>query len=253
MRRDPLKHVKALLHSVAMLTGASRGIRLFALLLVCLVLAHSAADGKDARVDEAAWQLRHEDDATGTRVWLRHRKGELPAFRATTTIEARLVALAAVLLDPTRTHEWVYRTREAMLLKSDGPLRGVSLVVTAMPWPLLDREAVVVWAMAQDPQTLAITLVGHGDAGWLPLRHDRVRMPAFESRWQLTPRADGRVDVLFEGHGDPGGNLAHSPLREFLASSLWEGPLHTLVGFREIVQRPVYSLAELPFLREPSR
>lgn len=145
------------------------------------------------------------------------------------------------------------RPRQAVLLASDGPLSGISFVVTAMPWPLLDPEAIVVWAMTQDPRTLSVEITGHGEPGRLPLRPDRVRMPSFESRWLLTPRADGRIDVLFEGNGNPGGNLALPPLCDILAVAVWEGPWHTVMALREIVQRPVYAQAELPFLRETGR
>ena len=54
-------------------------------------------------------------------------------------------------------------------------------------------------------------------------------------------------------HGDPGGNLARPPLRDFLAAALWEGPWQTVMALREIVRRPIYAQAELPFLREPKR
>jgi len=201
--------------------------------------------------EDPAWVLKQEDATTGTRVWLRERPGATPAFRATTTISARLSALAAVLLDATRTHEWVYRTREAVLLASDGPTRGVSLVVTAMPWPLEDRESIVAWEMTQDPDTLAVTLAGRSAPDRLPPHPGRVRMPEFESRWQLTPRADGRVDVRFEGSGNPGGNLALPLLRDFVGLAVWQGPWHTVRALGEIVRRPEFARAELPFIREP--
>lgn len=219
-------------------------VTLAALLLVAGAAVRAAgADG---------WQLRQEDPATETRVFTRERPEGLPEFRAETTIPARLASLAAVLLDPTRTQDWVFRAREAMLLSSDGPTRGVTLVVTTMPLPLRDRESIVEWAMTQDPQTLVVTMAGHSVADRLPPHPERVRMPSFESRWQLSPRPDGRVDVLFEGYADPGGNLALPWLRSFVAAAVWEAPWHTVRALREIVQRPPFPQAELPFLREPA-
>lgn len=214
-----------------------------------LLLAAAAAVLAD---DADGWQLRQEDPQTETRVWTRERPEGLPEFRAATIIPARLASLAAVLLDPTRTQDWVYRAREAVLLSSDGPTRGVTLVVTAMPLPLSDRESIVDWAMTQDPQTLVVTMAGHSVPDRLPPHPDRVRMPGFESRWQLSPRADGRVDVLFEGFADPGGNLALPWLRRFVAAAVWEAPWHTVRALSEIVQRPPFPQAELPFIREPA-
>jgi hypothetical protein len=202
--------------------------------------------------DDASWQLRQEDPVTGLRVWLRERAGQAPAFRATMPLQARLSAVAAVLLDHTRTQDWVFRARESVLLESDGPARGVTLVHTALPWPLADRESVVSWQMTQDPQTLVVTMAGHAVPHAQPTAPGRVRMPAFESRWQLTPLPGGWLDVRFEGHGDLGGNLARPLLRDFVGQAAWQAPWHTLQGLREIVQRPEFSQAVLPFIREPA-
>jgi hypothetical protein len=214
---------------------------------VALVLTAFAA----APQDDAGWVLKQQDGET--RVWLRERPGEMPAFRAETVVDASLSSLAAVLLDSSRTPEWVYRAREAVRLQSDGPTRGVSLVVTAMPFPLRDRESIVAWEMTQDPQTLVVTLAGRSAPDALPPNPERVRMPSFESRWVLAQRPDGRVDVRFEGQGDPGGNLALPVLRQFVAAAVWEGPWHTVRALHDIVRRPPFPDARLPFIREPPR
>ncbi|MBB4843422.1 hypothetical protein HNP55_001941 [Paucibacter oligotrophus] len=202
---------------------------------------------------EADWQLRQEDLATETRVWLQPRPQGLPAFRASTVLASRLSALAALLLDHKRSADWVYRTREAVLLSSDGPTRGVTLVVTAMPFPLSERESVVAWTLSQDPHTLVVTLSGQAAAPAPPPHPERVRMTAIESRWTFAPRADGRVDVQFEGQGEPGGNLALPLLRDFAAAAVWEGPWRTVLALREMVGKPEYAQAQLPFIREPAK
>lgn len=203
--------------------------------------------------DDASWRVHETDPAVPVSVSLRERPGALPAFRATTVVEARLAALAAVLLDATRTHEWVYRVRRAELLHSDGPARGVTLVITGMPFPLADRESVVAWAMTQDPQTLVVTLSGREAPDGPPPHPDRVRMPTFESSWTLSPRSDGRVDVVFEGAGDLGGSLDNPLLRHFAGAAAWEAPWQTVRGLREMVGRPEFAQAQLDFIREPSR
>jgi hypothetical protein len=209
------------------------------------------ATAASAQGQDLDWRLREEDTEVPTRVYLRDRPGAVPAFRGTTVIAARLASLTAVLLDPTRTQDWVYRARSAELLSSDGPTRGVTRVVTAMPLPLDDREAVVAWEMTQDPQTLAVTLAGRNAPDAPPPHPGRVRMPTFESRWTLTPRADGRVDVAFEGLGDLGGNLDNALLRHFIAAVVWQGPWYTLRRLHEMVRLPEFAQVHLPFIREP--
>jgi hypothetical protein len=203
--------------------------------------------------DMPEWRLQREDPATSTRVWSGRRPDGVPAFRATTVVDARLSSLAAVLLDTERAPEWVYRLREAVLLRTEGPTRGVTLVVTNMPFPLADRESVVAWEISQDPRTLDVMVACRAATDSPPQRPDRVRMAVFESRWVLSPRPDGRVDVLFEGMGDPGGNLAWPVLRHFAGAAVWEGPWQTLLALHRIVRQPPFPQAELRFIREPGR
>lgn len=230
------------------LSPARVGVRAV-LCAMCLGLV--ALVPAQAQEADASWRLRETDPEVPVSVYLRERPGALPAFRASTVIEARLSALAAVLLDATRTQDWVYRTRRAELLQSDGPTRGVTLVITGMPFPLADRESVVAWEMTQEAQTLVVTLSGRNAPDVLPPHPDRVRMPTFESRWTLTPRTDGRVDVVFEGLGDPGGSLNSPLLRHFASAAAWEAPWHTLRALHEMVRRPEYAQAQLDFIREP--
>ena len=224
-------------------------------LLLAAVLPAAAALAQP----ESPWLLRHADPDTGTQVWLRDRGDQAPAFRASTRVAARLSSLAALLLDSERLPAWVYRTRSVQQLQQDSAQQGVSLVVTAMPWPLDDRESVVAWRLQQSASTLVITLSGRGvePAGqpWLPEpAPGRVRMPSFASQWVFAPVAGsaGQVDVVFEGHGDPGGSLASPLLRGFVVAAIWEAPLQTVNALRHMVQRPEYRDAVLPFITEPA-
>lgn len=222
-------------------------MRRAAFVLACWASAAPAAAAQAA----PDWRLMAEDEQLPARVWLRDRPGGFPAFRASTVIEARLSSLAAVLLDSTRTPDWVYRAREARVLRSDGPTRGVSLVVTAMPFPLSDRESVIAWEMTQDAATGVVTLQGRDTTEAPPPDPRRVRMVPVESRWVLAPRADGRVDVTLEGLGDPGGSLSSPLLRGVVGQAVWQGPWETVRALHRIVREPGFAQVVLPFIREP--
>lgn len=215
--------------------------------LVLLVAATQSVPQEDP-----TWRLRTEDADLPARVYLRDRPGAAPAFRATTVIDARLSALATVLLDASRTQDWVYRVRHAELLQSEGPNRGITLVITGMPFPLADRESVVSWEMTQDPQTLVVSLKGQQAPHAPPSHPARVRMPVFESLWTLAPRSDGRVDVMFEGMADLGGNLDGPVLRHFVSAAVWQGPWNTVLALHRMVRLPEYAQATLGFIREPA-
>lgn len=203
--------------------------------------------------DDAPWQLRQFDEASGTSVYLRARGDDTPAFRCVTHLRVRLATLVAVLLDTDGMPEWVFRTRRVVRLEADATsTSGVSQVVTAMPWPLLDREAIVAWRITQETETLAVTIDGRSAPERLAPTPGLVRMPSFESQWRFSPLANGTVEVRFEGHGDPGGKLALPALRGFVDAAVWQGPLQTMKALRGVVTRPDYRDAMLPFIREPA-
>ena len=223
-------------------------------LLACISLWCPA----QAQADAAAWRWHSTDADSGTQVWLQDRGDLPPAFRASTRVKARLSSLVSLLLDSASMPEWVYRTRSVRSLHQQSPQQGDSLVVTALPWPLDDREAVVSWRLQQSPATAVVTLSGRSVEStgqpWLPEpAAGRLRMPSFASQWTLAPvaGAPGEVDVSFEGHGDPGGNLALPLLRSFVNAAIWQAPLQTVIALRRMVQRPMYRDAVLPFITEP--
>lgn len=197
------------------------------------------------------WLLRHADPSTQTTVHTRDRGDAPTQFRAVTRLRVRLSALTAVLLDTERMPQWVYRTREALSLESSTPSSGIALVVTAMPWPLNDREAVVAWRLQQHASTGEVVMEGHSAPDRAPPAPGRVRMPTFESRWRFMPLETGEVQVSFEGEADLGGNLGHPLLRDFVRSAAWQAPLQTIEGLRHMVLQAPYRDAVLDFVREP--
>lgn len=214
---------------------------------LALLLAHAAAQ------TDAPWLLRDVHEPSGTEVFTRDRANGVPEFRAVTRMKARLSALAAALLDVEAMPSWVYRTRSVANIEAVSPIEGYSQVIIGMPWPFDDREAIVHWNLSQDAATGAVTLSGTSAPDKLPANPALVRMPSFESSWTFTPLAGGEVEVVFQGHGDPGGNLASPLLRSFVGSAAWKGPLATIVELRRVVARPEIASAVLPFIHEPER
>jgi len=220
------------------------------LVLAALTFFLNPADAAPA--DESPWQLRHVEPETDTRIYLRSRGAAVPAFRGVTRLQARLSTLVALLLDTEQMPEWVFRVRRVRPIEAPDPMHGVTQVITGMPWPLQDREAIVAWTLTQDAMTAVVTMDGRSAPDKLAPDAQFVRMPAFESQWRLTPLPGGLVEVQFTGLGDPGGNLAVPPLSYFMHGAVWEAPLATLNGMRRMSERPVFRDATLAFVREPA-
>ncbi len=214
-----------------------------------LVLVSGAAAGGPLEEAEG-WHLRHVDETQGIEIYQRDRPDHMPEFLAVTRVTARLSTLVAVLRDVQAMPRWVYRTREVQVLDGSGGMRGLVRVLTAMPWPLNDREAIVEWQWRQDPVSGEVRLDSTRSAQRAAPMDGVVRMPQFNSQWRFLPQPGGVVEVRFTGHGHMGGNLGTEPLRSFVATAAWLAPLETMRGLREMIQLPGYQNARVPFIRE---
>jgi hypothetical protein len=124
-------------------------------------------------------------------------------------------------------------------------------IVNSLPLPLYDRDVIVHSRITQDARTLQLTFRGSGVADIAPRDERYVRMPVVESSWTFTPLADGMVEVVFQGHGDPGGSLSSVLLAWFVRLSISEAPHKTMLNMKQLVSRPEYQAARYSFIREP--
>jgi hypothetical protein len=217
--------------------------------LAALIAAGLLPSGA-ARADE--WQLKIEDAQADIRVYYRTHESGFTEFRAVTHVRSQLSGLVALFRDVDTMPEWVYRNRKAATLTRISDTEVYAYTVSEMQWPLKDRDAVVHTTLSQDPETLAVTIRGRGVPGHIPENEAYVRMRAVESFWRFTPSGSGMVEVVFQGHGDPGGNLSSGLLQWVTRLVLWEAPFYTLLGLQKVVFRDAYQAGSFDFIREPA-
>ena len=217
-------------------------LRFAALVAVLHLPPASAADD---------WQLKVADAEAGIQVYSRVTEQGYPEFRGVTRVRSRLSAFVALFKDIDRMPEWAFRVRKAERLKVISETESYIHIINSLPLPLYDRDVIVHSTITQDAGTLQLTFRGSGVQDFAP-RNDRfVRMPVVESVWTFTPLPDGMVEVVFRGHGDPGGSLSSVLLAWFVRLSISEAPYHTMLQVKKRVSQPEYQAARYPFITEP--
>jgi hypothetical protein len=109
--------------------------------------------------------------------------------------------------------------------------------VSNAPWPVSDRDAVVKTTIIRDPTSRAVQIRSHAVPKLIPEEKGHIRVQMVDSRWDLTPLPDNRVEVSYFVHSDPGGQIP----TWLINSMVIDQPFNTLRNLRDI-------LKELPYI-----
>ncbi len=194
------------------------------------------------------WQKAEMDGDKPIAVYTRSVKGsDFIATRGVTTVKASLGALVHLIADTDSFPDWMHQIKHARILEQFSQTERLTYTAQDSPWPVKDRDMVVYSKLSQNPDTkeVVIHMAARPDA--YPEQDGHVRIPEMTNRWQLTPKGDGKISVIYEIHANPGGSLS---ARIYNATAA-ETPLKTLQGLRRIIEQPKYRDARMPGIKEP--
>ncbi len=217
-------------------------LRLLSLLLCSCLMFSVLAEAADAN-----WQLSVDRD--DIRIWKRREPGsDVMAFRAETTMTTSLSGLMTLFYDIDNAPKWLDHTRRVTALQRDDQNREyVLLMETYMPWPLKDRDAVIVGWWWQDAATGTVFMRGKSaPRGRYPENPDYLRYYDMRSDWSFTPLGNGHVKVVMEGHADPAGSLPTWAVNLLIQ----ESPFKTLRNMRAQVVNDRYQKARFEGIDE---
>lgn len=210
------------------------------LMLSCLMFSTLAVAADNS------WQLSVDKD--DIKVWKRREQGsDVMAFRAETTMATSLSGLMTLFYDIDNAPKWLDHTRRVTALQRDDENREyVLLMETYMPWPLKDRDAVIVGWWWQEPGGTILMRGKSAPRGRYPENPDYLRYYDMRSDWSFTPLGNGRVKVVMEGHADPAGSLPTWAVNLLIQ----ESPFKTLRNMRKTVVSDRYQKARFPGVEE---
>lgn len=192
------------------------------------------------------WALARRDDPRDIRVYVRPMPGSTyKRFYATTRVQARLSTVVAALSDVTAMPEWIARMRSAQLLRRDANREVWVHTVYRLPYPFLEREAVLHSTLRQDNSGV-VEVSTRAEPGMVPPHPRRVRLLNLQSLWRLTPERNGTVKIELWGEGDPGGYVPHL----LFNYNLPDEPAQTLRNLRHLLSREKYRTRTLDYLRD---
>jgi len=214
-------------------------VRYFFSLLFCIAMVQFHVQAQDEN-----WKFRFEKEGVAVST-CKGGGSDLETFKGVVTIESSLSAVVALLQDVSNYSKWMYKTKEARLLKSEGNTLIIYMVSDA-PWPVSPRDNINFSRLVQNPETKEVLISIKALPDYLPKKQGYVRIPEAIGSWRLVPLPGGKVQVMYQMKTESGGSLP-----TWLANmAVTQAPLHMLKNLREEVKKPLYSGASIKGLIE---
>lgn len=190
------------------------------------------------------WHLEKSHD--GIQIYSRAVAGwDIHETRGVARISGHLSSFAAVLDNVKSLGDLSPMVSGAEVVQCDGPAAYRYHARIDMPWPVTDREVYYQRTIAQNHETLELT-VTDAVLAESPNHKGLVRMTKGRQQWRVTPLANGENQVEVQILSDPGG-----PIPSSLINMMSQGaPLDALQRMRRLVNDPRYVDADLPWIKE---
>lgn len=214
--------------------------RLFVLFLPVLLLDAFMSPGT-----AGAWEVAKKGD--GITVFTRSVKGSgFKEYKAVMNVKASLSRMVALVEDVAAYPSWIHTCKEGKLLKRINEKETFNYTINEAPWPVKDRDAVVRNKIRQNPGDRTVTIDIKGIPDYIPEKTGLQRVVKIEGFWRFTPLENASVEVVYQVHTEPGGNLPSWLVNSIVVSQ----PFHTLVNMKKQLAQPKNRDAGYEFIKD---
>ncbi len=176
------------------------------------------------------WQLAKDEG--GIKVYLSAVPGSsYKAYRGQVTIDSDLTTLRRLQEDASGSCAWIHACASQKLIKTQG---AESWVYTRfdMPWPVQARDSVLRVATLEEADGSLLRRL-KGVPTYLKEEQGYVRVASVEGFWRMTPTKDGKVDVIYQLHTEPGGSVPSWLANQFVV----DAPFNTLKALKDRAEK----------------
>jgi hypothetical protein len=203
--------------------------------VVCLTTIIFFLHSQSAKANE--WKLEKQDKNVS--LYSQDSESGYKEIKVKTRVKAHPHALVALLNDVEYSPNWMHNCIEVKIIDEMSPTERVINSFFAAPWPVKDRDMVILSKSNMSPNAVRIEISDQADH----IKHHTkyVRMQKMYGVWQATLTADGMTDISYTGGGNPGGNLPVFIADRELISSMFK----TFQNLQQAMQMDKYQPAEI--------
>lgn len=192
-----------------------------------------------------AWELAKEDKDNEIKIYTRKVEGSgFSEYKAVMKIRATLSSLVALVDDIPACPRWIHTCSEGRLLKRVSPKESYTYTVNEAPWPVSDRDAIVLNTVRQEIPKGPVKIDILGVPDYVPEKKGLVRVKMIRGYWLFTPLGEGLTEVVYQIHNDPGGDLPSWLVNTVVVSQ----PYNTMLNMRKLVEESKYKGATFEFI-----
>ena len=170
------------------------------LLLGCLGVSATRVQAQDN------WHL--EKDKDQIKVYSRKVPGrQLTELKVECTMTGTQNELVALLTDFPNYKNVVYKTKAARLLRRVNDTELIYYVVTALPWPISDRDMAVRLTFDYDADPKILHIRGVDVPNIVASRSNMVRIAEWKADWQVRQVGANQMHITYVCRVDPGGDI----------------------------------------------
>jgi len=190
------------------------------------------------------WKLETTDEALGINVFTRDVVGsEFKEYKGVTELSSTLSGVVALMKDSDNLPNWIHNMVEQKVLKRKA---GKSLTYSVSNARGTEpRDNIVMSNYSQDLETNIITISMKGKPKHLPEKEGYIRVPLVKGSWIFAPKGNGKIEIVYQLHVEPGGNL---PPKMYNEVGAIDAPLGTLSGMHKQIAK--YQDQKLDFVSE---
>jgi hypothetical protein len=201
------------------------GKRIILIVLLCIALAPAFTQTK--------WELAK--DKNGIKVYsAKEGTSKFKSIKVEAVLEGTLEKLLKVLIDANGNKEWVYRTSNSYTIKRFSPTEVLSYTETSVPWPASNRDVPLRMLLHVDQKNNALKLTAVGEPNAIPKKEGVVRIPYFNSWWDVRFDGKNKLVINYFLAMDPGGSIPAWITNMFVA----KGPFETFNNLASVLKKP---------------
>ena len=184
---------------------------------------------------QADWKFRIEHK--GIKIYSSRVNGsDIHGFKGEAEIEVSLKKLISLFHDMPSYNRWVHHLVEMHVLDNSDPVEYVVRQIIKTPWPLQPREVIMRTGLTSAGDN-SVVLTMKAEPDYLPGNPEYHRVRHATGMWVFRPTTEGRVNITFVMHIDPGKDVPST----LSNAGMFEVPFYSLNNLKTLLKDPSYN------------